>query len=279
MDKVFDWGQLILTAAINMLERILAYLPQLVGAFAILIFGWVVARLVKALATKIAQSVDRLTDSLRTSASPSTKLINPALVQITSNVIFWLVILFFVTSAANLLGLTMFAGWLGRVIGHLPNILSGALIIFAGVVFGNLMGDAVRAGSGAMPDRQRDLLAQGAQIFTVTTMIVIGIDQIGIDITVLITVLAIAVGALLGGLALAFSLGSRTLVSNLIGAHYLNRDYRIGETIRVGSNSGVILEISHIAVVIETNEGRMTIPAKTFGEETTLLVHQEKVNA
>ncbi len=279
MDKVFDWGQLILTASVNMLESILEYLPQLVGAVAILILGWFVARMVKALTIKIAESVDRLTGALETGTSPPSTVISPALVQIISNVIFWLVILFFVTSATNLLGLTMFAGWLGRVIGHLPNILSGALIILAGVVFGNLMGDAVRTGAVAMPARQRALLGQGTQIFTVTTMIVIGIDQIGIDITVLITVLAIAVGALLGGLALAFSLGSRTLVSNLIGAHYLNRDYRIGETIRVGSESGAILEISHIAVVIETSEGRMTIPAKTFSEEATLLLHKEKVNA
>ena len=34
--------------------------------------------------------------------------------------------------------MNMFVGWLNKLVDHLPNILSGALIICAGVIFGNL---------------------------------------------------------------------------------------------------------------------------------------------
>ncbi|MDO9461327.1 MAG: mechanosensitive ion channel, partial [Alphaproteobacteria bacterium] len=86
-------------------------------------------------------------------------------------------------------------------------------------------------------------------------------------------------GALLGGVAIAFSLGSKSFVSNLIGARYLNKDYRVGESIRVGKIEGKIMEITSIAVVLETNEGRVTVPAQIFGEEVSLLLHKEKANA
>lgn len=279
MENVFDWSEPLLAAASRMLHGILDYLPQLFGAIALLLLGWFAARALRALTVRIMRSFDRLSGALGLGGIFATRQVNESVVAILGNVAFWLINLFFLAAATNLLGLTLFSGWLDSVIGHLPKLLSGALIIFAGVVFGNLVSDAVRTASQSMSARQRALLARGAQLFTVATMIVIGVDQIGIDITILITVMAIAVGALLGGVAIAFSLGSRNLVSNLIGARYLNRDYRIGEPIRIDGVEGTILEISPIAVILETEEGRMTIPAKTFSEMPSLLLHRETTDA
>lgn len=276
METVFDWSAPIVAASTRMVQSFLEYLPQFIGAVATLVLGWIVARLLKALTIRVASSFDRVVEFVGLNRVVATGRINQSTVVIVGNVIFWLVILFFLTSATNLLGLTMFSGWLDRVVGHLPNILSGLLIILAGVVFGNLVNDAIRTAAHTMPSRQRAMLARGAQIFTVATMIVIGVDQIGINITALITVIAIAVGALLGGVAIAFSLGSRTLVSNLIGARYLNKDYRVGEAIRVDTIEGTILEISPVAVILETRDGRMTVPAKLFSEQASLLLHRER---
>lgn len=279
MEKVFDWSAPIVAAWSSMVQKLLEFLPQLVGAIVILVVGWLVAKAVRALTVRLVKSFDRVSNFVGLGDVVGAKNINESFVTILGNVIFWLVILFFVTAASNLIGLNMFAGWLDRLIGHLPNILSGALIILAGIVFGNLVNDATRTAASSLPSRQRILLARTAQAFTVITMIVIGVDQIGIDITVLITVFAIVIGALLGGVAFAFSLGSRTLVSNLLGARYLNKDYRVGEAIRISGLEGTILEISSIAVILETDAGKATIPAKVFSEESSLLLTREGGNA
>ena len=276
MDKTLDWFQQIVPAWSTMIKSLIGFMPQLIGAFSIIVLGWIVARLMKALTVKAFVSLDRFSTLVGLGKISAGRRLNPAILTIVGNVAFWLVILIFLTAAANLLGLTLFAGWLDRVINHLPNLLSGALIIFAGYVFGNLVGDTVRTAAQTMAIAQREILARAAQIFTVTTMILIGIDQIGIDITVLVTIVAISVGALFGGVAIAFSLGSSTLVSNLIGAHYLSKDYRVGKTISVGDISGTIIEVSSVAVILETGEGRMTVPAKVFGEQASLLVKRER---
>ena len=274
MEKVFDWSAPLIAAATNMLQSFIEYLPALFGAFATLLVGWLVARLLRGLTIKLLGGVDRFSSFLGLGRLLSSGKASEATVRTIGNVAFWVVILFFLTSATNGLGLTMFSGWLDQLVEQLPSILSGALIIFAGVVFGNLAKDAVQTAAQNLPPRQRMLLGRGAQTFTLATMAVIGVDQIGIDITLLITVMAVAVGTLLGGMAIAFSLGSKTLVSNLLGVRYLNKDYRVGERIRIGQIEGVILEISAIAVIVETGEGRMTVPAKLFGEETSLLMQR-----
>lgn len=278
MEKVFDWSAPIVNASARMAENFISYLPQLLAGLTILFFGWLVAKALRAVAIKIVKSVDRLSNVPLIGAVAAGR-IDDSMSRIIGNTVYWLVILFFVTSATNLLGLKMFAGWLDGLIGHLPSILSGILIIIAGVVIGTLVHDAIDSTAKAMPDRPRALLARGGQLFTLATLIVIGIDQIGIDITVLIMVVGIAVGALLGGVAIAFGLGSRTLVSNLIAARYLGRDYRAGERIRVDGMEGTILEITPVAVILDTDEGRMTVPAKIFGEQASIMLTREQTDA
>lgn len=275
MDKVIDWGDPIVAAASRMLQDFLEYLPHLVGGIATLFVGWLIARLARGLTIKMLGGFDRFSGYIGLNRLIPAGRLSEATVRIVANIVFWVIILFFLTSATNLLGLTMFSGWLDRLVAHLPSILSGALIIFAGVVFGNLANDAAQTAARNMPPRQRTLLGRSAQAFTLVTMVVIGMDQIGIDITLLITVIAVAIGAILGGLAIAFSLGSRTFVSNLIGARYLGNEYRVGERLRIGQIEGVILEISSVAVVLDTSEGRQVVPAKLFGEQPSLLMQRE----
>jgi small-conductance mechanosensitive channel len=104
------------------------------------------------------------------------------------------------------------------------------------------------------------------------TAILVGAEQIGIKVTFLV-ILAAAVGiSLVGAVALALSLGAREYVANLIGAHYLRQRYSIGQLVRVAGHEGRILEQTETAVILETAEGRASIPAKVFNEQTIVLV-------
>jgi small-conductance mechanosensitive channel len=118
------------------------------------------------------------------------------------------------------------------------------------------------------------LLPVGAKVLTVGVTGVIAVGQVGIDNTVLVTILTVIVGAALAGGALAFGLGARTLVSNLIGSRDMRRECRVGEVIRIGSAEGRILQLGQTSAVLETEEGRLTVPAKLFLEQACLLVER-----
>lgn len=49
MEKVFDWSAPIVAAWSSMVQKLLEFLPQFVGAAIILFVGWLVARTVCAL--------------------------------------------------------------------------------------------------------------------------------------------------------------------------------------------------------------------------------------
>jgi small-conductance mechanosensitive channel len=161
---------------------------------------------------------------------------------------------------------------LERIFGYVPNLIVAALILLVGFALGNMARDAVAVALRSGSPQQRELLPVGAKVLTVALTGVIAVGQVGIDNTVLVTILTVIVGAALAGGALAFGLGARTLVSNLIGSRDMRRDCRVGEVIRIGSAEGRILQLGQTSAVLETEEGRLTVPAKLFLEQACLLV-------
>jgi hypothetical protein len=95
---------------------------------------------------------------------------------------------------------------------------------------------------------------------------------LGIDISFLLVLTGILLGTLLFSVALAFGLGARTMVSNIISCHYIRSIYRIGNVVEIDGIKGNIIEITGAFVVIETENGQVTVPAKSFSQTTSTLV-------
>ena len=94
----------------------------------------------------------------------------------------------------------------------------------------------------------------------------IGIEQIGINVDFLTNVLIVIIGVLLAGGALAFSLGARTLVANVIGGQYLRKHCRIGEMMQIGDVEGSVVDVTQTSIILDTETGRTIVPAKYFQE-------------
>ena len=274
MDSFADQGSPILDAFERLIQSAVEYLPQLSAAILVLVIGWIVARLLRALTLRLAKGADRLARSAGLTSAMEARKLRVSTAAILAEVVYWIVILIVIAVATNQLGLRMFAHWLDQLVSQLPNILSGIAIIVAGVVIANLVKDAVAAFTQSMPRAQGAALARAAQVVTLIVLALMGIDQIGIDVTVVTTVVAIMVGAFLGGLSLAFGIGARSFVGDLLGMRYLGSEYRIGERIRIDGIEGTVVEKKPTALLIETSEGQVKIPGKRFGESFTLLVRE-----
>lgn len=259
-------------AANDVLVNVVTYIPNLIGAVILLLLGWAFARLVRAGIVRGGDAANRLLDRFLTAGSWASMRLSSRILVLVGNAAFWVVILFFITAATETAHLNAFSSWLDSIVAYLPTLVAGALIVLVGYLVSALIRDLVAATISSAGLGQSGLFGAMAQGVTFLTAIVIGIDQIGVDVTFLVTVVAIAFAAVLGSLSLAFGLGARIFVSNLIGAHYLQQELQPGQIARFGSVEGKVLELTPTSVVLATQEGRMSVPAKVFNEEITIVV-------
>jgi small-conductance mechanosensitive channel len=265
-----DWSTALEKAFTGLVQRTAETLPNLIGALLLLLVGWLLARLLRAGAVRLIHLLDRAIRRLSSRNADRPGILS-ASAEVLGSIVFWVVVLFFLTAATQVLGLDAFLGWLNRVVDYLPTLLTGGLIVLAGFLLSALVRDVV-ATTAPVADSQRVLLGRVAQLVILVTAVVIGADQIGIKVTFLVIMVTVLASTLLGGLALALSLGARTYVGNLIGAHYLRQQYRAGQTVRVGQFEGRILEFTATAIVLETADGRVNLPGKIYHDEPIVLL-------
>lgn len=275
MFDLASMGSAVVEAVEKIFGGLITFLPQLLGAFLLVFVGWLVARLLRMLTIRLARGFVSFARSLGFHQALGSSSTRESTAAIFGAVVFWAVILVFVTVATNLLGFTLFSSWLDELVGYLPRLLSAAITIFVGIIIANLVRDAVVALAQAIPAAQRKTLGRAAQVLTMTTMVVIGVNQVGIDVTLVNTIFAVVIAAFLGGLSVAFGFGARTFVSNLLGIRYLGNEVRVGQRIRVDDVDGVIVDVTQTSIFVETSEGRVQIPGKFFSEKPTRLIDRE----
>jgi hypothetical protein len=275
MEGVTTWFADLGESATDQLAVVTAYLPYLFGALLLLLVGWLAARLARIGAVKLGDAINRLLGRFLSVERLTHVRLSPRGIRLLGDVTFWLIIFVFLTGATKIAQLDAFYSWLQTIVGYLPTLIAGGLIVFAGYLVSGLVRDLVTAAVEAAGVKQSGMFGVVAQGVTFLTALVIGIGQIGIDVTFLVTITAIAFGAVLAAFSLAFGLGARTLVSNLIGANYLQQHLRRGQVVRIGDIEGEILDMTPVNVVIAGPAGRAIIPAKVFHEQVTVLVTPE----
>ncbi len=259
------------TAASALFERLASHLPNLIGALLLLGAGWLLARLLRVVAVRgmhLAETlIERMAGSSRLKVGRSANVLG--------TVVYWVVLLFFVTAATHVLGLQTFTEWLSRLLDYLPTLAAGLLIVVAGYVLASFVADLVLATATRLQAAQRTALARLAQGATLVAAILVGADQIGIRVTWIAILAAVVIAAVLGGVTIAVSLGARSYVANLIGAHYLRQAFEVGQRVRVAGFEGRIVEVSATSLVLETREGRVALPGRVYHDEPIVLLSGE----
>lgn len=274
----FDWRPALEQTIQDFSDQLVGYLPQLVGAITLLIAGWLVAHLFRLGTRKAMRGLDALYARFARSGATRPSPVSQSYESIASQVIFWAILIFFLAASTNLLGWNLLTDWMNGIIGFLPSLITGLLIIMAGFLIGNWVHSAVMRAATTAGVAQSAMLARIAQIVILFCSVVIGVEQIGLNVEFLTNVIVVIVGILLAGAALAFGFGARSMVANIIGAQHMRKHCRIGEYLKVGDFKGEILEVTQTAIILDARQGRAVIPAKLFHEQV-LLLNPEKDSA
>ncbi len=271
MDYV-RWGEALDKSFTVFVQRIGEHLPNILGSVLLILVGWLLARALRSTIIRLSGRLDGLVRKQATDDFLKRFGVERPVSNVIGSIVFWLVLLLFFTAATETLGLPVLATWLSGVSYYLPRILVAALIILAGLLAGNLAREAISAAATTAGLNYGQLLGRAVYVIILLIAIVTAVDQLGIESRFLTLTITIVIAALIGGAALAFGLGSRTTVSNIIAAHYLRQVYRVGDDVKIGAVHGKIVEIRPTCVILEGLDSRVLVPAKDFSETASMLI-------
>ena len=261
-EQARDWPELLVSTSHHLLDQLIVYTPKLLGAILLLAIGSLIAYLL----SKLARTGVKLVESLLLRLFPSFVFksdikFRQSYIDAISKIVFWFVLLFFVAASANSLGLDMVSNWVQQLLLYLPRLAVGILIIIGGYLISNAIKLMVVSATESAGMKQALWIGRSAQFVVFFTAIVIGVEQLGINIQFFTELFIIISAILLSGFSLAFAFGAKYLVANIIGAQQANKFYQLGDEISIADIEGVLVEIKGTMLVIESQQGRMLIPA------------------
>jgi hypothetical protein len=267
MDRLEDWWTQLVAVLRDTFADVVTYVPVLLKAVVVMLLGWVAAVLIRILVRRALQSMDWVFAHFLARSSGRSEVLTRATSQAVATVAFWIVLLVFAASALRILGGALFDHWTESLLGYLPSAIGGVIIIVLGFTGGALARNVLEQASLGLGVGQSSLLGRLAQAVLVLAGIVIGIDQLGVNVNFLIQLTTVTAAAVFGGIALVFALGTRQHLANLIGAHYARKHYAPGDHVKIGAFEGRILEISDGCVFIETEQGDVSVPGEHFTQQ------------
>jgi hypothetical protein len=191
------------------LENVLAFLPDVLMAVLIFIFGAVLAVVLRTLLARLFRAVglDRLSGRTGVTDVFLKGGIHEQPSLLLARLMAWLVIVLFSFVSLYSLNVPAVQQILQRLLLYLPNLFAGFLVLILGYLAGNFFGRAalIAAVNGGM--RSAGLVGKLVKTGIVLLALTIALEQVGIGPQTAVIAFAIVFGGVVLALALAFGLG------------------------------------------------------------------------
>lgn len=200
------------------LVQVVNFVPKLLAVVVILFFGWIIAKLVRTAVKHILELVkfDNFAEKSGLEAFMNSGDVNITLSGIISQVVYWLVIIMFIITGANMLGLTEVAQLLHDLAAYLPRIILAILVMIFGTLLARFINRLVFAWLHSIKFERALLVSTSVEYGIQILALFIALEQLGIGVQLINSLFVIVFGAIFLALALAFGLGGRDRAAKVI---------------------------------------------------------------
>lgn len=259
---------------LQLLNEVLLFVPRVVSAAIILLVGYLIARIVKALLLKGLRLLRFDDVANRAGVTRAIEMSGTSLdaAGVIAGVVFWWILLSFIQMAIAALGLTTIAAFITTVLDYIPNVLAAIAILIVGALVANVVAGIIRGAAGAAGLSTAGLLAGLGQWAILLFAGLAALTQLNVAQNMIFILFAglVAMLALAGGLA--FGLGGVDGARSLIAAQTAGSMLQPGQQVQIGRQSGTVVRHDLNSTVLDTEQGLVSIPnGQLTREEVTVL--------
>ncbi|QVM93025.1 mechanosensitive ion channel [Pseudomonas entomophila] len=253
------WTQSLVTAMTALWTKVANFIPNLFGALVVVLLGFVVAKLLDTLLSKVLAKfgLDRLMSGTGLTKMLARVGIQVPISTLIGKVVYWFVLLIFLVSAAESLGLERVSATLDMLALYLPKVFGAALVLLAGVLLAQLANGLVRGAAEGIGLEYAAGVGRIVQGLVIIISISVAISQLEVKTDLLNHVIVIGLITVGLAVALAMGLGSREIAGQILAGIYVRELYQVGQQVRIGEVEGHIEEIGTVKTTLLTDDGEL----------------------
>jgi hypothetical protein len=197
----------------TVLAQIMQFLTYVLLVLIILLIGWLISRLLKAVVTKVCKSfkLDEFSKRIEFDAMMAKGGFKFSLSELIGAICYWLGLLLTSVIALNAIGLAVAADLLNRIVLYVPNIIVAIFILIFGMFVATIFKNLVKTAATNAGLVYANLLSKIVEVFVISFTVLVILEQLGIGARIIEIIITITLGSVGLAFALAFGLGCQDL--------------------------------------------------------------------
>ncbi|NRT13815.1 hypothetical protein HNP99_000140 [Flavobacterium sp. 28A] len=245
-------------------------LISFIYALLVLVIGWVISKAVIFILRKAltVSNIDKVGDKINESDLFGKSDFKINISEIIIGFVRWILILVFMIIAADVMQWTIISVEISNLLRYLPRLFSAIALLMIGIYIANFVRKTIHGLFTSLNMSGAKMISSIVFYGIAILVTITALNQAGVDTTIVTNNITIILGAFLLTFALAFGLGSKDVITNLLFTFYARKNYTVGEHIKVNGNEGEIIAIDNISLTLKTASGKVIIPILQIIEST-----------
>lgn len=254
--------ELIQSAINNIIVSLIEFGPKLLTSLLILALGWLIGRIVANVLKRLAERfrLEGILERTGVRAGLDKAEIKASGGELLAKFIYWIIFLNFLLIALENMGLNEAVQPLRDLIAFLPRILIALITLTAGMLLAQFLGKAAQAAMRGMGVEVHEQVGQGVNMLLIIMVVIVVLEQLGIDAQILVTIFTSVIIIVVGGVALAFGLGGRDVARNVLAGYYAREQYRAGDIVVINGQEGILDGIGTMNAEIRIGNDVLVVP-------------------
>ena len=272
-NQLKEWSTVVLIFFESLFKKLGEYVPNFFGATLVILVGLIVAKIFKMLAKKVLKisGLATLGEKVRFNEIMKKAGIEKGLDDIMATLVHYIVIIVFIVSAAEILGIKVVLETLNKFIVYLPHVLGAFIILIITLFVAKYIKDKTASVLTNLNIGYAWIVSSSLEIIVIVFGILIALDELGFEMAVFTTNITIIIAGVVLAVVLSIGLGSRSIVSNILSRYYINQLFSIGDEVTLAGKKGKIIKITPVSVVLKTEQGEeVYIPNETIIKEGSI---------
>lgn len=261
----------------EMISNLTGAVPKIIAALFVIIFGWIIARLVRNGIYRLLKSIhiDDLVEKVNDIDVIQSSGVRIRLSTIIASVVYYVLMLIFLVAATDVLGIPAITQLISDVLNYMPSLLSAGVIFIIGIFVADLLRNAVMTTLQSIGIPSAKLIANLVFYLILITVTVTVLAQAKIDTNFISSNITVIIGAASLAFAFGYGLASKDVVANYLAGIYNRDKIRIGDEIRLEGVQGKVVNIDQSSLMLQTHDRAIVIPLSKLTVSMVEIIYPE----
>ncbi|NNF33323.1 MAG: mechanosensitive ion channel [Saprospiraceae bacterium] len=252
----------VLNSLIQMGQQFINAFPRVFTAIVIVLVGMIIAKMIAKTLRKLMEKagIDKIGEKLNEIEMIQKSNIEIKLSQLFSKVLYYVLMLFFLVAAADVLAMPAVSQLVTDIFNFVPNLIVALIVLILGLLMSEAVKNLVYTTLKSLAIPSARIISSFLFYFLLINVFVSALTQAKINIEFLSQNLTVLIGGAVMAFGIGYGLASKDVIANFMASFYSKDKVKLGDMVTIDGVEGEIIDLDRTSLTINTDKSQVILP-------------------